>query len=152
MQTDIGRESDERSYRVSGVSSRDIITWQAAFEPIFRPSRQWELALRAAGQRDDDAVEEIRADRYGFEPRIVRSFMQKGRAEVRGSWYHVATDAADLPYEMAEGDPPGDNFRWDVRFDYRISKYLTATLSYNGNKDADRETIHVGRAEVRAFF
>jgi hypothetical protein len=97
-------------------------------------------------------VEDILAWRYGVEPRIVRSFMQKGRAELRGSWFHVATDAETLPYEMADGDPPGDNFRWDLRFDYRISRYLTATLSYSGNKDADRETVHIGQAEVRAFF
>ncbi len=152
LQGDLSRESDIRKYRVSGVSSRDIATWQASIEPIFRPTREWELAMRIVGQRDDDAVEGIYANRYGIEPRIIRSFMQKGRGEIRAEWHRVSTDAALLPYEMAEGDPAGDNFRWDLRVDYRISQYLTATLSYSGSKDADRETIHIGRAEVRAFF
>jgi len=151
-QWDLGRETDKREYRVSGVSSRDIGSWMTSIEPIFRPSRAWEFGVRSAWQRDNDGVENIQAVRYGFEPRIIRSFMQKGRGEVRGSWYHVITDSETLPYEMVQGDPPGDNFRWNVRFDYRISKYLTATLSYDGTKDADRDAIHIGRAEVRAFF
>ncbi len=152
VQAEIGREEDRRNYRVSGVSSRDIQTWAASLEPIYRPTREWELAARLVGSREVDGVENILAWRYGIEPRIIRSFMQKGRAELRASWYHVATDAATLPYEMADGDPPGDNFRWDLRFDYRISRYLTATLSYSGNKEADRTAVHIGQAEVRAFF
>lgn len=151
-QADVGQETEVRNYRATNVSSRDIFTWTASLEPVYRPNRKWELGLRLVGQRDNDRVEDIRADRYGLGPRVTRSFMQKGRAEVRLEWHHVATEAAALPYELAEGDPPGDNFRWDFRMDYRISKYLTATLSYNGSKDADREAIHIGRAEVRAFF
>lgn len=151
-QADVGQETEVRIYRATNASSRDIFTWTASMEPVYRPNRKWELGLRLVGQRDNDRVEDIRADRYGLEPRVTRSFMQKGRAEVRLEWHHVATETATLPYELAEGDPPGDNFRWDFRMDYRISKYLTATLSYNGSKDADREAIHIGRAEVRAFF
>ncbi|MBU0518307.1 hypothetical protein KJ564_05145 [bacterium] len=152
LQGDIGRESDMRNYRLSGVSSRDINSWVTSLEPVFRPSRVWEFGVRAGLLLDNDGVEDIQATRYGLEPRIVRSFMQKGRGELRGSWYHVTTNAESLPYEMAEGDPPGDNFRWDLRLDYRISRYLTATVSYSGSKDADRDAIHIGRAEVRAFF
>jgi hypothetical protein len=151
-QADVGHETEKRTYRATSASSRDILSWQVSVEPMFRPNRKWELGLRLVGQRDDDRVEDIQADRYGLEPRVTRSFTQKGRGEIRLEWHHVSTGASSLPYELAEGDPPGDNFRWDFRLDYRISKYLTATLSYNGNKEADREAIHIGRAEVRAFF
>jgi len=151
-QFDIERKTDQRTYRVSIASSRDILTWSGSFEPVYRPKRVWELGLRVMAQRDRDAVESILAWRYGLEPRVVRSFTEKGRIEVRGEWHHVATDAEDLPYELASGDPPGDNFRWDLRLDYRLSKYLTASVSYNGSKDAGRDAIHIGRAEVRAFF
>ncbi len=151
-QADLSRDTDLRSYGGAGTTDRDISTWSGALEPTFRPTREWEIGGRMVFQRDYDRHEDLLALRYGTEPRIVRSFTEKGRAELRGEWHHVATQAADLPYEMAEGDPPGDNFRWDLRLDYRLSKYLNASVSYNGSKDAGRETIHVGRAEVRAFF
>ncbi|TKJ41230.1 hypothetical protein CEE37_06075 [candidate division LCP-89 bacterium B3_LCP] len=151
-QLDVGRETEQRVYRQTSASSRDILTWKGSLEPVFRPDRIWEIGLRIVEQLDSDRVENLKSNRYGLESRITRSFMQKGRAELRLDWHHVATSADVLPYEMAEGDPPGHNFRWDLRLDYRISKYLTATLSYNGNKEADRETIHIGQAEIRAFF
>ncbi|RJP73879.1 MAG: hypothetical protein C4524_13765 [Candidatus Zixiibacteriota bacterium] len=151
-QAEAGQETEERVYRAGSASDRDIQTWKASLEPTFKPRREWELALRLVGQQDDDRVENLRALRYGAEPRVVRSFTEKGRVEVRGEWHHVATSAPELPYEMAEGDPPGDNFRWDLRLDYRLSKYLTAGVSYNGSKDAGRNAIHIGRAEVKAFF
>ncbi len=151
-QTDLNRETDVRTYRATNVSSRDIGKWEIALEPIFRPTRQWEIGMRLIGQRDKDSVEDLLSYRYGLEPRLVRNFARKGRGELRFEWHHVSTDTDALPYEMASGDPPGDNFRWDVRLDYRISKYMTATLSYNGSKDADRDAIHIGQAEVRAFF
>lgn len=151
-QVDVSRETNVSVYKTTNVSSRDILKWKGSIEPVFRPTPRWELGLRVIGQRDKDSVEDLLAFRYGLEPRVVRNFAQKGRGELRLEWHRVTTDASSLPYEMAEGDPPGDNFRWDLRFDYRVSKYLTATLSYNGSKDADRDAIHVGRAEVRAFF
>lgn len=152
VQTEIGRESEIRTYRTTNASSRDITAWELAVEPVYKPNLNWEIGASVSGKWDIDRVENIKADRYGVEPRLIRNFTQKGRAELRLAWFHVATEAQTLPYELAEGDPPGDNFRWDFRLDYRISKYLTATLSYNGNKEADREAIHIGRAEVRAFF
>lgn len=151
-QADVERKTDRRDYRTSSASDRDILAWSSALEPVYRPTRAWEIGLRAVGQRDYDRVADLLAWRYGLEPRLVRSFTEKGRAELRGEWHHVSTSADQLPYEMASGDPPGDNFRWDFRLDYRLSKYLTASVSYNGSKDANRQAIHVGRAEVRAFF
>jgi hypothetical protein len=151
-QFDLERETDQRIYLSSSASSRDILSWSGSVEPVYRPKRVWEIGLRMLGQRERDAVEGILAWRYGMEPRIVRSFTEKGRAELRGEWHRVTTDVEDLPYELASGDPPGDNFRWDLSLDYRLSKYLTAGVSYNGSKDAGREAIHIGRAEVRAFF
>ncbi|MCX6641035.1 MAG: hypothetical protein NTW14_11250 [bacterium] len=150
--SDLSRETDLRQYRSTSVSSHDILSYQLSVEPSFRPTKAWELALRALAQRYHDRAANILADRFGVEPRIVRTFTERGRAELRGEYHRVQTDQNTLPYEMASGDPPGDNFRWDLRLDYRISKYLTASLSYNGSKDAGRDAIHVGRAEVRAFF
>ncbi len=151
-QMDLNRKTDLRIYRTGNNPSRDIASWGGSLEPSWRPTRFWEISVRWVGQQDHDRAENLTSLRYGAEPRIVRSFTEKGRAELRGEWHHVAASAASLPYEMADGDPPGDNFRWDLRLDYRLSKYLTGSLSYTGSKDAGRDPIHIGRAEVRAFF
>jgi hypothetical protein len=152
LQVDVNRQSDVRSYRNSSASGRDILTWGGSAEPVWRPNRSWEIGLRLVGQQDRDGVQNIKALRYGTEPRLVRNFTEKGRAEMRFEWHKVTTASSTLPYEMAAGDPPGDNFRWDLRLDYKLSRYMTASVNYNGSKDADREAIHIGRAEVRAFF
>jgi hypothetical protein len=152
VQLDLNRQTDVRTYRNSVSSGRDILTYGATAEPVWRPNRSWEIGMRLVGQQDHDRVQSLKAFRYGSEPRVVRSFTEKGRAELRLEWHRVSTSSSSLPYEMASGDPPGDNFRWDIRVEYKLSKFMTGSLNYNGSKDAGRQAIHIGRAEVRAFF
>ncbi|NIW48227.1 MAG: hypothetical protein GWN30_26785 [Gammaproteobacteria bacterium] len=54
---------------------------------------------------------------------------------------------------MGQGKKEGDSWRWNVRFEYFISSHITINANYTGRKDARAlRTIHLGQAEVRAFF
>ena len=57
-----------------------------------------------------------------------------------------------LVYPMAKGRRRGQTLSGDLMVDYRLGRYMTAFLSYNGRKEPGRSMIHTGRMEVKAYF
>ncbi|MBK7087323.1 MAG: hypothetical protein IPH53_22880 [Flavobacteriales bacterium] len=54
--------------------------------------------------------------------------------------------------QMLSGLKPGTNMTWAVTVQRKLSSHLQVDLTYNGRKSEDIKTIHVGGAQVRAFF
>ena len=57
-----------------------------------------------------------------------------------------------LEFSMLEGYKDGNNFSWELNFDYRMNKLIQLGLSYSGRKSANSEPFHTGRATMRAIF
>ncbi len=57
-----------------------------------------------------------------------------------------------LPFELTGGRVEGLSWLWRVTFDYRISRFIQASIQYDGRAEHDRPLIHQGRGEVRVFF
>jgi len=91
-----------------------------------------------------------------FTPRVVYSWQTKGRwqAEIEWSQVEVSPKERLIPYEMANGRSAGRSMRWDIRFDYKLSQTVQATVSYSGRNEPERQqgVIHTGRAQVTAAF
>lgn len=70
--------------------------------------------------------------------------------------YQSNTDASSLnnsvSFEMLQGLKPGQNFTWNIGLVKTLENNIQITLQYNGRKSENSKTIHVGTAEVRAFF
>ena len=57
-----------------------------------------------------------------------------------------------IAFAFLEGLQNGQNFIWNINFDKNLSKNLLFSLSYEGRKIGDINTVHVGRVQVRASF
>jgi hypothetical protein len=61
-----------------------------------------------------------------------------------------------VPYSLTEGRDDGLTTRWELTIDYNIGSGLTASATYSGRHIAptatSTNTIHSGRAEIRATF
>ncbi len=57
-----------------------------------------------------------------------------------------------LAFEMLEGFQSGKNGTWSISFQYNLAKYLQLNLSYTGRKSPDIKTVHIGSAQLRAYF
>ena len=70
------------------------------------------------------------------------------------SWAHVGVtpNGDPITFEMANGLKEGDSYKWSINFDYKIGSNLNTMLTYEGKNESFRETRHVGKAEVRAWF
>ena len=55
-------------------------------------------------------------------------------------------------FALLQGLQPGRNLLWNVGATRQLGEYLQLTLSYDGRQTGEARTVHVGRAQVQAFF
>jgi len=114
------------------------------------------LESRLAWEQDRFYTPATKVRALAFTPRVVYSWQTKGRwqAEIEWSQVEVSPKERLIPYEMANGRSAGRSMRWDIRFDYKLSQTVQATVSYSGRNEPERQqgVIHTGRAQVTAAF
>ena len=155
------RESQTGSslaYRANRWTSEQLLSYR----PTLRS--EWSLAGTFTAADDPepeaalakDASEALRAWLVGLEPRLRYSWGTRGMGRLSFQWSGVFArnnaDGVALPIRLLNGRNPGNNFRWAAQMSYRLSALVTATVTYDGRRNAGSSTIHTGRAEVRAVF
>lgn len=147
--------------RVSSLSTRNqnILSQAITTGFNFRPTYEWRFQLDLEGglekNRDENNLLEI--SYLDIRPQI--SYSIRGKARATANLSNLLVNVLDnpfnrpIPFEMAKGKRKGNSWLWNARFEYFISTNVTITANYTGRKDsgADR-VIHLGKAEVRAFF
>jgi hypothetical protein len=81
--------------------------------------------------------------------------LKNGSIELRADYlkFDYAQPGNDpLSFEMLEGLQVGDNLTWSVQAARRLGEYLQLTVGYQGRKSPAGPIIHMGSAQVRAFF
>ena len=79
----------------------------------------------------------------------------KGSLQVNANLVEINYDGtvdSSLGTEMLGGLKPGTNMTWSVALQRRISDHLQVDLTYNGRSSPGAPMVHVGGAQVRAFF
>ncbi|GLR16726.1 hypothetical protein GCM10007940_13410 [Portibacter lacus] len=57
-----------------------------------------------------------------------------------------------LELSMLDGLKDGQNILWSIDYSKRIRKNIDVSISYEGRKTGDKDTVHVGRAQVKSSF
>ena len=155
-QLDAMRKLEIKKYQIAGRNDKDILTGEIAVDLSYRPQQRIEIAARTKWLNSENrAGYPIKVDLFSVSPRINYSFRRKGklRAEVEFNHVKVVPENAILPYEMASGYHGGTNVRWLASFDYNVSRYIRASVSWNGRYEAYlKKPIYTLRAEMRAYF
>jgi hypothetical protein len=156
-QSELTRKRTARIFGFIGRQNRDVYADQLRLDISFRPRQVLELAVENRYSREEDRVyaEPTRVTALAITPRVNYAVKSKGRlrGEIEYSQVTSQPKGRVIPYEMANGRSLGRSINWDVRFDYRVSLTIQASLSYSGrNEPLRRGTIHTGRAQVTAAF
>ncbi len=116
--------------------------------------RSGEISLQLSFQSDSEGSQDLRSTLVSAGPGLLLPFAGRGRVRANFKWSHVevSPEGTTIPYQMSQGKKEGDSSDWNLQADYRISQYMTFSLSYNARKDPKRETLHYFRAELRAYF
>ncbi|MEM6963783.1 MAG: hypothetical protein AAF573_03390 [Bacteroidota bacterium] len=90
---------------------------------------------------------------FSFESKYNRT--AKTRFLLRFSFIDIAYDGErNTPVEFAilESLQNGKNYLWNFTYERRLAKSIDLEVSYDGRKRGEANTIHTGRATVRATF
>ena len=170
-QIDLQNRHEEKSYKISGRSNKDILSNEVSIGEIntdfilsnevsidlsYRPRQRIELALKSKFTKAENRVANPLDVRFlALAPRVNYSFRGKGRlrAEIEFNKVDVVPENSIVPYEMVSGNRGGTNLRWLTSFDYNVSRYIRASMSWNGRyEEYLGEAIYTVRAEMRAYF
>ncbi|MBD3367299.1 MAG: hypothetical protein GF405_03855 [Candidatus Eisenbacteria bacterium] len=111
-----------------------------------------ELRLTALVGGQDEEVEGVSLRRYEITPGLTWRFRGRGALIASVTRAEVETDADDLPLYLGAGRGPGGTTLWRLSGDYRVNSYLTATLSYTGERREGREAVQTADLRVSAYF
>ncbi len=155
-QIDLTNRIDRVDGSVQSPRVRDILSNALALDFSYRPQQNVELGMKFDVTRSTDrkSVPALDADFNAQTMRFVVAFQGAGqaRAELAREEIRLARGAPTFPYELTGGRVSGKTWVWRAGFDYRITQFLQATMSYEGRTEGGRDPIHTARAEVRAFF
>jgi len=143
-----GEKSRER---VNGLDYR-IISHKVQGGLFHRPTSHLELSLKPGFGSNRDLEDGARASLFSLDTGLSYRFRGRGTLKAHLDYSRVESDRSVLTYRMAEGRWPGDNYSWNMGFDYKVGRYVNSSVYYNGRKRPGRETIHSARAEMRAYF
>lgn len=156
LQIDAQNRHEEKRYKISGRSDKDILSNEISLDLSYRPQQQFELAIISKWAHSQNrAVNPIEVNFLSLTPRINYSFRGKGklRAELEFNKVDVAPKNSIVPYEMVSGFRGGSNLRWLTSFDYNVSRFIRASVSWNGRYEQYLgQPIYTVRAEMRAYF
>ena len=157
IQIEYMNKRDEKTYTTRSFSNRDIRLHDWSAEASFRPKQHIEIALKAQIKTAEDLSPDpiTKAFSVFIIPRV--SYAIRGRGNVRAEFEfgRISAKPEDraLPYEMMNGDQPGQTLRWNVLMTYRLSGHVMATMNYRARREPWREQLYqTGQVEVRAFF
>jgi len=151
-----------KEYHVFDRNNRNIFSHAVQFELSYRPKSLLEFALAAKLIADSNREPNppTKACLLSLVPRITYGLRKSARlrAELDFSNVTVAPRSRVLPYEMVEGKHAGRSLYWRLSGDYRMSSRLMFMISYSGRYQPKglvgygSRVMHIGRAEVKAFF
>jgi hypothetical protein len=125
---------------------------QLAFQPntVFRLSTRYKYTEK---QNSIGARERAYLNTYGIEMKANQAEKGSltGRCDVILITYNGEMNSS-LAYEMLSGLRSGRNFTWELSYQRNLNSVLQVSISYNGRRSPDTPVVHLGGAQVRAFF
>lgn len=156
---------DAEGERGGSSSDSDLLTgrtWAIRQESV-KPRLTWQPGTTLRAQlaykhtvkrnREEFGGEQAELRDLGMELRL--NAPGKGSLLITANLVDIAYDGAvntSLANELLGGLRPGTNGTWSVSLQRNLSSNLQVDLTYNGRRSEGLPVVHVGGAQVRAFF
>jgi hypothetical protein len=88
---------------------------------------------------------------------IEVKYNKLGKGSVSSKFNFVSIKYNDIQntpvaFEMLNALKTGNNFTWSINYQQNLSSGLQISITYDGRKSPGNDMIHIGGAQVRAFF
>ena len=139
----------ERNYRIEGITSEQKLAYQPNTNYRLSIIYKYDQKLNAISDTKQKAV----LNTYAFEGKYSQT--EKGIFTARFDWIRIQYNAeanSAIAYEMLNGLSTGENFTWEVSYQRNLSNNIQISLNYNGRKTPTAPVVHLGGAQIKAFF
>jgi len=149
----IGYDSEffnNRDYQLEGYSISPKFTYRISKN--FRTQLSYEYKDRV-NILEAGAGETATFHDFSFEAKYVQT--SKSRFLLNLSFIDIAYDGdRNTPVEFAilESLQNGKNYLWNITYERRLANNIDLIIAYDGRRRGEANTIHTGRAQVRATF
>lgn len=127
------------------------------------PKLTWQPNARMRGMLRFKYTDKLNAGELGGEHAEVKDLgtefrfnaVDKGTVQINANLVEIrynGTVDSSIGTEMLSGLKPGTNMTWGVAVQRKLNDHLQVDLTYNGRSSPGTPAIHVGGAQVRAFF
>ncbi len=92
-------------------------------------------------------------DDYAIEMKYNK--LSKGSFNFRSDFIQIRyndVENSPLAFEMLNALKPGNNLTWNLSYQHNLTNNMQISISYDGRKPPGSKPIHIGGAQVRAFF
>jgi len=157
VQFDIVRRENKKDYVTAKSYTKDIKITRFETLMTIRPEYSYQFSMNFILSREKDVSEQTapKLTYLSVQPGIRFLLKNKGRflGELAWSYVDVEPKKILLPYEMADGNREGSNYKGKISFEYRLSNFISANFFYTAKKDAYYKKIyHNLRGELKAYF
>lgn len=139
----------ERNYQIRAIQLEEKLAYQRS--TIFRLSAiyKYEDKRNMLGEDGQNAL----LNTYAFELKYNQT--EKGVFTGRADWIRIRYNASvntALAYEMLNGLSAGENFTWEIGYQRNLNSNIQVSVNYNGRKTPSAPVVHLGGAQIKAFF
>ena len=141
-----------RNYELDILQAEPLITFINRTVFRLQGSYKWDKKNNNPLYGGEESV----SNSLNFESKynVLQSASLNGRFTVNNIKYEANGRSANstVSYIMLDGLLPGRNFLWALDYTKRLLNNVELNFQYEGRKPAEANTVHIGRASVRALF
>lgn len=147
-----GEYASEKKWLYSG--NVDLIKTLIRFVPDFRPLNTVRVEIPLEYAAEKERIKNLKIDSYAIGIKTTLNIRNYGRFEFDGGYTRVELDGQNLfiPYIVAGGKKPGDNFNGLVTARFKLNSYSRMEFRYTYKELGDGYNNSTLRLEARAEF
>ena len=135
----------------------NIQAYESEQKLLFQPNTVFRLSAIYKYTEKKNAVESgsqlAFLNTYAFE--IKYNQTEKGSLTGRLDFIRINfndTENSSVAYEMLNGLSRGDNYTWELSYQRNLNSNIQVSINYTGRKTPNAPVVHIGGAQIRAYF
>lgn len=138
-----------RNYKIEFYELEEKLSFQPS--TAFRLSAIFKYSSRQNIR--EGGFQKAQINDYALETRYNES--EKGSFNFRADFLTITyndVESTPVAYEMLNALKPGFNYTWTISYQRNLTGNIQVSINYDGRKTPNSKIVHIGGAQVRAFF
>jgi hypothetical protein len=139
------------------VRNYNIVFYEATPKLNYQPNTAFRLSVlfRYTDKKNSAELGGQHAILQDYGAEIKYNVLNKGSLNLKGDFIQISYNDMQnsaLSFEMLDALKPGQNITWGASYQRNLSNNLQLSITYDGRKSEGNKAVHIGGAQVRAYF